>query len=262
MAQGRLVPRRGVEVRHYWLDLGELRPERSHFHTKGLDPRSLCGSARAFGTSSRNAVVSDESAHHRGRWRWQQTCEGCRRSRRSSLSPSPYSVSSSGRPPPPLPRGPRHPDPHAAPQRILIDTDLSLWWNDATAIGMANVLEQRGTLRILGIVSDIRNPEAVPAIDAIDSAYGHPNIPLGAGCALPRQHGASRVLRRARQSPPALDPLAERSSRSRPPSPDVVGSPTRSQRHHRCHRRLYELGRSPAFKIRTGQLNQRTDARG
>ncbi len=84
---------------------------------------------------------------------------------------SPTTAASAGSP---------HPDPHAAPQRIVIDTDLSLWWDDATAIGMANVLEQRGTLRILGIVSDIRNPEAVPAIDAIDSAYGHPNIPLGA----------------------------------------------------------------------------------
>ena len=64
--------------------------------------------------------------------------------------------------------------------RIIIDSDLSLWWDDATAIGMANVLEQRGQDRILGIMSDIRNPLAVPAIDAIDTAYGHPHIPLGA----------------------------------------------------------------------------------
>ena len=63
---------------------------------------------------------------------------------------------------------------------IIIDSDLSLWWDDATAIGMANVLQQRGQDRILGIMSDIRNPLAVPAIDAIDTAYGHPHIPLGA----------------------------------------------------------------------------------
>ncbi len=65
-------------------------------------------------------------------------------------------------------------------QRIIIDSDLSLWWDDATAIGMANVLEQRKQVQILGIVSDIRNPLAVAAMDAIDTAYGHPNIPLGA----------------------------------------------------------------------------------
>jgi hypothetical protein len=54
--------------------------------------------------------------------------------------------------------------------RIIIDTDLSLWWDDATAVGMANVLEQRGAVRLLGVVSDIRNPLAVAAIDAIDTA--------------------------------------------------------------------------------------------
>ncbi len=67
----------------------------------------------------------------------------------------------------------------AAP-RIIIDSDLSRWWDDATAIGMANVMQQRGQDRILGIMSDIRNPVAVAAIDAIDTAYGHPHIPLGA----------------------------------------------------------------------------------
>ena len=59
--------------------------------------------------------------------------------------------------------------PSTAP-RIIIDSDLSRWWDDATARGMANVLEQRGAVRILGIMSDIRNPLAVAAIDAIDTA--------------------------------------------------------------------------------------------
>ncbi len=68
----------------------------------------------------------------------------------------------------------------AAVPRIIIDSDLSLWWDDVTAIGMANILEQRGTIRILGVMSDIRNPVAVAAMDAIDTAYGHPDIPLGA----------------------------------------------------------------------------------
>jgi hypothetical protein len=64
--------------------------------------------------------------------------------------------------------------------RIIIDTDLSLWWDDVTAVGMANVLQQRGQVRVLGIMSDVRNPIAVAAIDAIDTAYGHPHLPLGA----------------------------------------------------------------------------------
>ena len=63
---------------------------------------------------------------------------------------------------------------------MIIDTDLSLYWDDVTALGMANVLQQRGKVEILGVMSDIRNTEAVAAIDAIDTAYGHSRIPVGA----------------------------------------------------------------------------------
>lgn len=64
--------------------------------------------------------------------------------------------------------------------RVIIDTDLSRWWDDASTIGIANVLHQRGELRLLGIVSDVPNTVAVAALDAINTAYDHPNIPLGA----------------------------------------------------------------------------------
>ncbi len=63
---------------------------------------------------------------------------------------------------------------------MIIDTDLSLYWDDVTAVGMANVLQQRGRVEILGVMSDIRNTVAVAAIDAIDTAYGHSRIPVGA----------------------------------------------------------------------------------
>ena len=84
-----------------------------------------------------------------------------------------------------------------APVRLIIDTDLSLWWDDATALGMANVLEQRGQVRILGVMSDVKNPVAAAAIDAIDTAYGHGNIPVGAvadSAANTAKHGYSDVL--------------------------------------------------------------------
>jgi len=64
--------------------------------------------------------------------------------------------------------------------RVIIDTDLSKWWDDVTAIGIANVLDDRGKLDLLGVVSDVPNPVAVAAIDAIDTAYHHPGVPLGA----------------------------------------------------------------------------------
>jgi hypothetical protein len=105
--------------------------------------------------------------------------------------------------------GPASASPAAAPRNrlfgppsepvpnVIIDTDLSRWWDDATALGIANVLQQRGKVHILGIVSDIKNPIAVAAIDAIDTAYGHPHIPLGAVAhsdADTAPHGYSDVL--------------------------------------------------------------------
>ena len=102
------------------------------------------------------------------------------------------------------------------PQRIIVDTDLSLWWDDATAVGMANVLQQRGNVQILGIMSDIRNPVAAAALDAIDTAYGHGRIPIGVvadSSANTAPHGYSDVLaeqlphaiRNSSQAQPAVD---------------------------------------------------------
>src|SRR5471032_1472734 len=99
---------------------------------------------------------------------------------------------------------PRRPIPTAAP-RVIVDTDLSLYWDDATALGLANVMQQRGKVQILGVVSDIRNPVAVAAIDAIDTAYGHSSIPVGAVAdsnANTAPHGYSDVL--ARRLPHAV----------------------------------------------------------
>jgi hypothetical protein len=82
-------------------------------------------------------------------------------------------------------------------QRIIIDTDLSLWWDDVTAVGMANVLQQRGKVDLLAIMSDIRNPVAAAALDAIDTFYGHGRIPIGAvtdSSANTAPHGYSDLL--------------------------------------------------------------------
>ena len=78
------------------------------------------------------------------------------------------------------PAAPRATSPHPNVPRLIIDTDLSLYWDDVTAVGMANVLEQQGKAQILGVLSDIRNTAAAAAIDAIDTFYGHGHIPVGA----------------------------------------------------------------------------------
>ncbi|HEX4493545.1 MAG TPA: nucleoside hydrolase [Acidimicrobiia bacterium] len=90
------------------------------------------------------------------------------------------SGSSSSGPRPPRVTTTTSAGPRASGPAVIIDTDLSRWWDDATALGLANVLMQQGKVNVLGIGSDIRNPVAVAAIDAIDTAYGHAAIPLGA----------------------------------------------------------------------------------
>jgi hypothetical protein len=62
---------------------------------------------------------------------------------------------------------------------------------------MANVLQQQGKVQILAVMSDIRNPVAAAALDAIDTAYGHGRIPVGAvvdSLANTAPHGYSDVL--------------------------------------------------------------------
>ncbi|HEV3130550.1 MAG TPA: nucleoside hydrolase [Acidimicrobiales bacterium] len=139
-----------------------------------------------------------------------------------------------------------------ATPRIIIDSDLSLWWDDATAIGMANVLQQRGQVRILGIMSDIRNPVAVAAMDAIDTAYGHPKIPLGAVAhsgANTAAHGYSDDLVRRL-------PHAVRSSHDVPPAVTLYRRLLAAQPPHSVT--IVSIG---AYTNLAGLLNSKPDQR-
>ena len=64
--------------------------------------------------------------------------------------------------------------------RVIIDSDFSRWWDDASVMGIANVLQERGKLRLVGVMSDVPNTMAVAAIDAIDTAYRAGRTPVGA----------------------------------------------------------------------------------
>jgi len=63
---------------------------------------------------------------------------------------------------------------------LIIDTDLGWWWDDATAIGLANVLRNQGLVDVAAITANVAVPATVAAIDAIDTAYGNADIPIGA----------------------------------------------------------------------------------
>jgi inosine-uridine nucleoside N-ribohydrolase len=63
--------------------------------------------------------------------------------------------------------------------RLIIDTDFGQWWDDVAAIAAAHAAADQGRARILGVVSDVDNPWNASALDAVNTWYGRPHIPIG-----------------------------------------------------------------------------------
>src|SRR5687768_17323057 len=68
--------------------------------------------------------------------------------------------------------------PQATP-RLIIDTDFGQWWDDVAALAATHAAADRGQARILGVMSDVDNPWNAPALDALNTWYGRPDIPIG-----------------------------------------------------------------------------------
>jgi inosine-uridine nucleoside N-ribohydrolase len=66
------------------------------------------------------------------------------------------------------------------PPRIIIDSDMALWWDDVEATAMANALQNLGKVEVLGVVSDVKSKESAAALDVINTYYGNGDIPVGA----------------------------------------------------------------------------------
>jgi inosine-uridine nucleoside N-ribohydrolase len=81
------------------------------------------------------------------------------------------------------------------PTRLIIDTDFGQWWDDVAALAAVHAAADQGRVRILGIVSDVANEWNAPAIDALDTWYGRPDIPIGiTPAAVPVEQNYSRLL--------------------------------------------------------------------
>ena len=63
--------------------------------------------------------------------------------------------------------------------RVLLDTDPGGDIDDAGAFAMLHALADRGEIHILGIGISIGGANAVPYVDAVNTWYGRPNIPIG-----------------------------------------------------------------------------------
>lgn len=63
--------------------------------------------------------------------------------------------------------------------RVILDTDLGIDVDDAGALAVLHALADEGEARILATVANVNDPYAPGALDAINTYYGRPNIPVG-----------------------------------------------------------------------------------
>ncbi|WP_313319437.1 nucleoside hydrolase [Stenotrophomonas sp.] len=67
----------------------------------------------------------------------------------------------------------------APPVPVILDTDMGNDVDDVLAMALLHALEQRGESRLLGVTLSKDHPRAAPFVDAINTFYGRPDIPLG-----------------------------------------------------------------------------------
>ncbi len=62
---------------------------------------------------------------------------------------------------------------------VILDTDMRSDCDDAGALGMLHALADRGECEILGVMASTTGPHVVATIDAINTYYGRPDLPVG-----------------------------------------------------------------------------------
>ena len=67
----------------------------------------------------------------------------------------------------------------AAHVSVLLDVDLAEDVDDAGALAVLHALANRGEATILGVLVCSKNEAVVPCVDAINTWYGRPDVPIG-----------------------------------------------------------------------------------
>ena len=67
----------------------------------------------------------------------------------------------------------------AQPIRLIFDTDMGNDIDDAVALAMIHAFESRGEAKLLAVTVTKDNRWAAPFIDAMNTFYGRPDIPIG-----------------------------------------------------------------------------------
>ena len=82
------------------------------------------------------------------------------------------------------------------PVKIIYDTDMESDVDDVGATAMLHALADRGEAEILATIVSSANPWSAPCLDAINTFYGRPNLPIGVpkGEAVNRKSGYAQSL--------------------------------------------------------------------
>ncbi len=81
----------------------------------------------------------------------------------------------------------------ARPVPVIFDTDITGDVDDVLALAMLHALADRGQCEILAITISKENELAAPFVDAVNTFYGRPDIPIGIGKDVP--HRDSKFLK-------------------------------------------------------------------
>jgi inosine-uridine nucleoside N-ribohydrolase len=68
----------------------------------------------------------------------------------------------------------------AAPEKLIFDTDMGNDIDDAQALAMIHALQDKGVIELLAVTSSKDHALSASYIDALNTFYGRPEIPVGA----------------------------------------------------------------------------------
>ena len=68
---------------------------------------------------------------------------------------------------------------HAAPVKLIFDTDMGNDVDDLMALIMIHNLQKRGACELLAVTVTKDHPQAAAFVDAVNTLYGHPDTPIG-----------------------------------------------------------------------------------
>ncbi|MCB1120736.1 MAG: nucleoside hydrolase [Verrucomicrobiae bacterium] len=67
----------------------------------------------------------------------------------------------------------------AAPVKVIFDTDITGDVDDVLALAMLHTLEDRGACELLAVTISKEHELAAPFVDAVNTFYGRPDLPIG-----------------------------------------------------------------------------------